>query len=469
MPQSILSNTVIATGGRLLNALLGIVTIKLLTNLLGQVGFGDYTLLLSYGALVQLVADFGLYLTLTREIAQHPEQEQHFVSHILSLRLTLLLIAFVVGGLLAGFIPSLARLDVLWWVVALALVFQSLSQLLMGIYQKYGVVWRVLVGDLSGRLFQIVGFVLIAQWDGTLYHVLLVFLGSTLLAFWLHRRLLPIRPAARLVFIWPVWKQLLRVSWPLGAMLVLNAIYFRIDILILSLFRPVAEVGDYGLAYRVIENGLFFPAMFGGLLLPRLSSALHKHDLVQVRQLFREGLQLLLLAATFIVVLLVVIPDSVVLFFANESFIAAAGYLRILSLALAVMFVGNLFGFTLVALRKQKALVLLYGALVAFNLLGNLLLVPRWGATAAAWTTVATEVIAMTIAGWLVYRAIHFRISWSFLVRVLAAGAVTVLLLLYLPATFPVWGQLLLGAVVYSGTSLLLGTLRRRQLILLTT
>lgn len=467
MAYSVFSNATIATSGRLLNALLGVVATALITRVLGPDSYGAYTLLLSFGVLLQLTADFGLYLTLTREISQQPEREAEYITQIFSLRTFLFLLAAGIGVLLARYIPSLASLTLPLLVVLSGLLFQSLSQLLMGVYQKYTLVWRATVADLLGRLVQIAGILIAVFFVGTLTSVAIAFTAGAAAAFLLHAYLLPIRRPSFIGFEWTVWKHFLTTSWPLGLMLILNAVYFRIDTLLLSFFRPAVEVGWYGLAYRLIESGLFFPAMLGGLLLPKISAVLESGDRAQARHYIEEGLYILLVLIIPLMFFLVTIPDFLVKIVSGEDFLPAAPLLRILSLALAVMFFGNLFGFSLIALGRHMTLLILYAVLVVFNTAGNLLFIPQWGSVAAAWTTVATEVLAAGTAAVLVYRVLPYQLQWSVYTPLLKATGASLLLFMLLPAPLPLVLRVGLTLLAYGGILGISGGLSLTRLPLL--
>lgn len=467
MPPSVLSNTIVATGGRIINAFLGVLVVGVLTRLLGPANFGLYTLLLSFGALVQLLADFGLYLTLSREIAQHPEQEQHYLAQTFSLRAVLFAVAVAVGVVASRYINSLSSLTVPLLIAMCGLFFQSFSQLLLSVYQKYGLVWRAMVGELAGRIAQISTILVVALSIVTLNKVLVAFVVGTLLTFVVQYLLVPISRPRLWGFKWTTWKQLVRVSWPLGLLLVLNAIYFRVDAIILSLFRTPVEVGLYGLAYRVIESGLFFPAMLGGLLLPRLTASLQQNKNKQAARYVEEGFYLLAMVAGGVVTLLLYMPGPLILLVSGPHFVGAAPVLRILSGALVIMFFGNLFGFTLIALGRHRLLLGLYFCLVIVNGVGNWLFIPLWGMVAAAWTTVGTEAVALSVAAFVTYRALPFAVPWRAFARPLLAGAAVVALLSVVPPQWPTIVHVLLAATTYTVVIWQTGGFRKSQLQLL--
>jgi O-antigen/teichoic acid export membrane protein len=445
--HSVFTNTIIASAGRLINAVLGVFVIAIITRQLGPGSYGAFILLLSFGTIIQLFSDAGLYLTLTKEVAQTDSPTRLF-SSVLSLRLVLLVAAFLTGALLFPFIPSLKGWLSVYLILALGLACQSLSQLLVGVFQYQGEIWRATFGDLVGRVVQIILLLFLWPYQPSVAVVAVIFAISTASSLFLHQILLssPFNFRPRINF--GLWRLLLRSSWPLGLMLLLNAIYFRVDTLILSLFRGESEVGWYGVAYRIIESGLFFSAMFGGLLLPKISAAIKSSDVRKASQYLEEGLKLLLTLIVPIVIILLFFSQTIVNLIAGSDFAASAPLLSWLSLALAIMYFGNLFGFALVALGRQRALLKLSLFLVFFNGAANFLLIPLWGSLAAAWTTIFTEAIAAGTAGLIVYRTLPFSISWEFLSKAALVGVLGIVVI-QLTSAIPAIIQLIITIIIF--------------------
>lgn len=414
MPQSIATNTGIAIGGRLVQAGLGLLLVALTSRFLGEAAFGIYSALLAYGSLLLIGADFGLYLTFTREASRQPHQAAAFLSDVTWLRVAGLILIFTAGSLFLRYVPALHPFPRVFWLVVLGLSAQSVSQLLMGVFQAHSVVWRATVGDLIGRLVQILTVIAVVAGlfrIDSITGIVIAFAAGTSATLVVHRLLLPVSWPIQNPPRWEKVRHILRTTWPVAALLILNAIYFRIDMVMLSLWRPASEVGLYGLAYRIIESALFLPAMFGGLLLPHLS-----RDSRVPQDLFQEALAATVWVGAGVSLLLALLARPLIALLSGPAFAGAASILAILSIALFAMFFGNLFGFTLVARGRQRSLLWLYVGLVIFNIAGNYFFIPRYGAPAAAWTTVATELIAATVAGLLVWRLSPYRLSlaWQF-------------------------------------------------------
>lgn len=467
-PQSVVVNAAVAAVGRVVNALLGVVVTAITYRLLGVSSYGTYVLILSLGAILQMLADSGLYLSLARLIAAEPARQQDHISHILWLRWILFALVFGISLAVVGIVPQWRVLWRLLLVASGGLWFQSFSQLLMGVYQARAMVWRATVGDFMGRLAQLGIIALILRDSLTVGGALAAFTISSAVAWGVHRWLLPVRaiitrPSRA---SWRVWQNLLRDSWPLGLMLVLNAIYFRIDTVLLSWLRSPAEVGMYGIAYGIVEKVLFFPAMFGGLILPRLATALAHRQLVQAAAWITESLQMMMLAAIALLVIGIPLAPATMALITGQ--LSPSGHLlQILLIALVMMFLGNIFGFALVANRRQHALLQLYLGLVIFNVIANVLCIPVWGAEAAAWITVATETVSMGVAGIMLYQQIPFRLPLTFLRQLIVAALLTLIILVVMPASWPVVVRACIAGSAYLLATWAFGLLDRRHYALL--
>lgn len=468
---SLISNTAVASAGKVINSVLGLAVTIALTRLLGVEHYGSFIVLLSYGMLFQGLADFGLYLTLSKELGRSEVAHQAGkVSHILSLRLILFILAFTASLGIGWFIPSI-RITIGWLVIIMAgLLAQAVSQLCMAVYQARRFMWPATLGDSLGRVAQLL-FIIIVQvaiTAGTfsvagLTMASVSFVVSTAVALLVHWWWLPVRVDIARKNDWHSTKKILSSSWPLALLLILNMVYFRIDMVMLSAMRGAKEVGLYALAYRIIENLLFFPAMFGGLLLPQFSQLLKEKKRALSIKLLEQAFLVGLLGAGFIVASLTAVAGPIITLLSGVLFLPAAPLLAILSLAMGIMAIGNIVGFALVAGEKQKQLLALYGFLVVFNISLNWLFIPHFGALAAAWITVATECIACGTALGLVYKIIPFRLNGADMMLTVASAGITYLLLIYSQSFLPVVLALPLSLVCYGLCCYLFGLVSKKR------
>lgn len=188
-------------------------------------------------------------------------------------------------------------------------------------------------------------------------------------------------------------KKILKNSLPLGVVLLFSILATKSDILILGIFRPSSEVGQYSFAYRILDFALVLPIFAMNSIYPLLlkkkssSKPLLKTSLTYLFILSLIGTLALYLASPLI---RLVKPD---LDLAIHS-------LKILAFSLPFFYLTAPLMWDLISKNKEKSLIKIYAFLSLFNISGNLLFTPTHGAKASAYLTILTELGILT---WLIY------------------------------------------------------------------
>lgn len=393
MLQRISYNLGIAVISRFIVGAIGLVVIGLLTRSLGPAGYGYYNLIFAYLFIFSSIADLGLYAVLVREISKVDSGEEKIIaSKIFTLRLGVVVLILAAADLLVFALPYplLVKLGVL--VASLFSVFSSLTQVLTGIFQKHLRLYFVSLADIISRASQLALLIVLVY----LKAGLLMFVGAAVFSEIVHffLTLLFSRSLTRVgIFIdFKYWREILKISLPIAASLVFVLIYFKLDTVLLSLMKPAYDVGVYSVAYKILEVVIFLPAIYIGLIMPLLS----KHafgDRTEFVRTFRKAFNALSVFALPLAAYLFVLSDKIVGIIGGSGFVQSGPVLKILSIAILLIFFGNLGGNAIVALNLQKKGMWIYLAGAVFNVTANLILIPRYSYFAAAWTTVATEVL----------------------------------------------------------------------------
>ena len=189
--------------------------------------------------------------------------------------------------------------------------------------------------------------------------------------------------------------ELIKNAWPIGTALILNLIYFRIDIFILSSSRSSAEVGIYGLAYQFFEASLAVPIFFANTLYPVLTNSYHQ-NLGIFKKEVRFWLKILLAVSIALAIFLFVIANFIPLIYEGR-FGGSVAALQILALGMPFFFISALLWHLLILYNRQKFLILIYGSGAAFNLIANLIFIPVYGYLAAAIITVFSEALVLLL------------------------------------------------------------------------
>ena len=460
---SLAANTIISTLGRAVGVVIALVTVGLTAGYLGQAGFGLYSVAFAFAYIFNYAADLGLYSIVARDLASEPKQGHRLLSNALAMRLVALVIFLGLAPLAALWFPYDQTTQMLIWVSLPFYFFSSLGQVLMGVFQRHLRTDRATIAELIGRLAQL-GLVwwTVNQDLGVIVLMATVSIsaGLTFGLVWLFARQLQ---RFGLAFDFKYWRQIFLKAWPVGLAVFLTIIYFKLNVVILSIFQPAADVGIYGLGYRILEALIFFPAMFAGLVLPILAKA-GQTQLNRFKAALQPALNLLLIVTIPLAVFLIVRSrDIIALLDYEHQFSQSAAVLQILALAVAAIYGGALFSNALIALHRQRTLTIIYAIGAAANVVLNLIFIPRYSYLGASWVTVATEVL-VTVLMVLVLNAKMrgLRPSWSRLSAVTAASIACGLALVLTPGGL--WVAAPVAGVVYLGLLWLLGGLKAEEI-----
>ena len=117
------------------------------------------------------------------------------------------------------------------------------------------------------------------------------------------------------------------------------------------------------------------------------------------------------------------LADGVIRIIGGAGFAAAGDVLRVLVFAIAFIFFGQFFNTILVVGNMQKRLMWISAIAAIFNVGLNLIFIPAYSYTAAAWTSVATELLVVILTYWSVAKNLDYLPSYRKSFRILAAGA----------------------------------------------
>ena len=450
MLQDISKNVVISFIGRFVGSILAIISLGFITRALGAGSFGEYTTVIAYLTIFQLVSDFGLHTLLTREISQNPKQEREIISRFFTLRLCIVLVVLLFGCALVFVFPYSTTVQIGVVMSAAAFLAMSLTQMLLGVLQKYFAVYKSTAAELLGRSVNLVLVVVFFYTQAGLLYFLLAFVIAAFVI--LLANLFFVRRLTQFKIILPIpeWKKTFKTAVPVAVSIIFTLLYFRADTILLSVMQEPEAVGLYGSAYKVLEAFLFFPAALFGILMPVLSRQ------AKTPQKLRATVSFLCNASVFVVAPLVaggvLLSASILNVIGGQAFLEATLTLQILFGAMGVIVFGNLFGNTVIALDIQKKAMVVYIAGFAFNIVANILVIPEYSYTGAAATTLITEILVTAGLFILVRKAIRAQVSYYVVIlATLSTIAMTLFLIFLVPNIAQVLSVPVLLAVVAGG------------------
>lgn len=464
-------NSAVQFVGRVIAVAISFVSVKLLTTRLGPSGYGEYAAILNYVTFFGVMADFGFFWILVRELSfvKSRKETNHITGNILALRsffAVLVLAAAVVAvylvptGLVQMLTPEV-KLGIL--VVAIATFWQSLNSTFVGVFQANYRMDRPVIADIIGRLVSISFLV-----PFLLYHFNVVWLVSAMVWGAVVNFILNIVFSRKytdfnLGFDFPFWNRVWHESSTLGIVSVLALVYFKIDGIMLAAMKSATDVGIYSAPYKIIEIINVFPAIFMGLVFTALTQTWQSNR-ERANYLIDRSIEAMTLIALPVLVGGIILARPIMdlissVSYANYSTVTVwlSGHairfdgilvLQLLLIAVAIDAYANIFGKGIIAFGSTKLLLWPNIAAVIVNVGLNLVVIPRWSYAGATIVTIITEGLVLILQILIIRRFVRPRIPWGMLGRALLAVLAMVLVLWPLRHDFALVG-ITVGAIVY--------------------
>ena len=456
-------NSLVPMAMNILNRLIDFAFAMLRLRILSPNGEGAYTFAIAYYGFFEILIRFGLGALITRDVAQDKNRANRYLSNAVILRtilwgVSLPVQAFIIWAYVRFGNLSLAEVHTIV-LFALALLFASYADAISSLFYAWEkmeypagiasvIVWlKVTLGALVLLLGG--GFVGLAG---------VALLMNIIQTVWLYMLLRRTLFTPHWEVDWPLQRWMLGEAGPLMINHLLATIFFRIDMWILRPVRGETEVGWYSAAYKYLDGLNVIPAYFSLALFPLMSRYAHDPEGALARA-YRVSLRLLIMVAIPVVVFVLFTADVLIQVLGGAKFLPYSAWaLRLLILSIPFGFVNSLTQYALIAVGQQRFLTRAFLIGVSFNILTNILLIPRYGFQAAAFTTILSE-IALLVPFYYGVRKYIAPLPWVDLYwRPVLAGWVMAGLIYKLWTTTPLLG-ILVGFLGYGITLILVGTL----------
>lgn len=409
MKLKLAANTLFQIVGKIISSGAAFIITILLARTYGPQGYGDFEKITAFVSLFYLMVDFGFNAIVLNKIKKQEDTKENLYGLVLATRIILGILIIFICLAIIPFLPGagsqgysgFVKLGII--LVSTTIFFQGLTTTNNLLFQESLRYDKSVLASSVGYLFFLGLIYLITLYQlpliFTLIAFILFFLIHILVSFYLTRSLVSrLSPIFNFSKILSLFKETL----PFGITLVFNVIYFRSDIVLLSILKPTVDVAYYGLAYRFFEFALVFPTFFNNAFYPLLLEA-KQINLEKTKNLFLIASGFLfgigLVAALFFFLLA---PNLINL--TSGSFSQSIVSLKILSLSLPVFYLTNLFMWFLITFDKQKLLAPIYGFTMIINIVLNIYFIPHYSYLASSAITGITEGVIFLLTGYFVLK-----------------------------------------------------------------
>ncbi len=430
--QRVAKNSVVPVGLALLNKGIDFAFAMVRLRILSPAGEGSYTFAISFYVIFEILVRFGLGTLLTRDVAQDRSQARRYLANVTVLRLVLWVVSLPVlaivmllfdrwGSMTASEATAIG-------LFSLALLFASLGDGVNAVFNAYEQMEIPAVVASGTALAKVTLGTLVLlppfEWGfvGLAAVSVVMNLVQAVWLYWLMRQKLPVEPPAQRDLDRGLQRHMLGQSTPLMLNHMLAHIFFRIDVWIIMPLAGAAAVGYYGAAYKYIDGLNVIPSYFTLAIFP-LMARYARADQSDGKP--STLLRSYVLALRFLFMLS--LPLAILITFTATPLIRLLGgteYLPQSALALQILIWSIPFGFTnsvtqyvLIAVNQQHYLTRAFVIGVVFNIVANLIVVPRYSFYGAAVVTILSELALLIPFMISVYRHVGpvpwVRVLWQ--------------------------------------------------------
>lgn len=403
---TVVRNTLLQASGDVLTKAASLAFYIVMARQLGSAGFGEYMFALSLVVLLTSLAGFGTDGLLTREVARDRHELHRLFWNSIALKC-------VLGIGLTGVAVLVSQAGDYRPAVSVAVVLLGLGTLLEQLAKTIGATFlayddlRPVAAGLIVQRFTTAAFGIAALLAGAkVVPVAGIYLGGAALgltyaAVALRRH--GIVPRREVSFARA--RAITAQAAPFGLMVIFSTIIFRIDATILSLYKGADAVGLYSAAYRALESTLFIPYAIQDAIFPSVSR-LTQTSTPTLKSVYEGGLKAIVLLTVPIGGVFLLFGGPILEILYGSDYRQAETAIHWLGGAAVFYGVSLASTMLLAAQRRTRELAWTVGSVMVFNIVLNLIVIPRYSLAGAAAVTTITEVVQAVALGMVARRLV---------------------------------------------------------------
>ena len=369
-----------------------LISFPYVSRILGPDGTGKVDFATSLIAYFLMFAQLGIPTYGVRACAK-VRDDKHLLTktthELLIINLVMSVISYAVLFLALIFVPRLREDRVLYILVSLTIIFNTI-----GMEWLYKALEQYTYITVRSILFKFVSlaamFMLVREKDDYVIYGGITILASSasyLMNFLHARRYIDLRPMKGYDF-----RPHLKAVMVFFAMACATTVYTNLDKVMLGVLATNTDVGYYGAAARIKSILVSIVTSLGTVLLPRASYYVQNGQMDAFRKISQKALNFVVVAATPMMLYFILFARQGILLLSGEDYLGAVVPMQMIMPTLLFIGLTNILGIQILVPTGREKVVLcsvIVGA--AVDLVCNLLLIPRFVALGAALSNMLAE------------------------------------------------------------------------------
>ncbi|WP_298500656.1 flippase [uncultured Methanobrevibacter sp.] len=429
----------------------------LMARYLGPSDYGIFGTAVSFTVLFSVLSDFGVTTYIVRSISIDLEHEDKYLNNAISLKLFLSLLylsAVTIALLLLGWDNYVVLICLLFAIESLIKSFQFAfcSSFQAHELMKYQAISNIILNVLTLTFIVIVSFTKFGLLGITFAYIFANIVGLIYTVLVINNKIIKPRFSFDLSF----YKKLILAGIPFALTGIFYTIYYSIDIVMITHFTSTYFTGLYNSAYKLINVLTLFYSIYSSVIFPVMSKLfVDEKDMLHFS--FVKSIKYLSLVTIPIAVFTFFYGYDIINIYGSE-YAEAGAVLKILIWTVCFLFVNGACSLILNASHKEYSVTKIYSMAAIFNVILNLILIPKYSVFGASIATVLSEILILLLQFYMVSKINqlpdrHFVFD---VLRIFFASGVLAFVLYFL--NLNMWVAMPVSMVVYFAVIILIRT-----------
>jgi O-antigen/teichoic acid export membrane protein len=381
------TNTLWALFARVVNITISFFVTIYLIRYLGPENYGQLSYAISFVGLFSIISTLGIDSILYRDLIKYPEKRDLYMGTAFFLRLSAGFFATLLSLVFAfSFSPDdVSRLVIV--MISLTFILNAFNVINYEFQANVAQKNISLITILVVLVLNVLKLTVVWFGVGILYIGAILLLEAILYAvFFSIARLIKFGSLFSWKFDKEVAFQILRDSWPFMFIAAFTTIYTRVDQVMLKQFLDASAVGLYDAAVRLSEVWILVPIIIISSLFPAMVNA-RESDPSEYKKRLTFLISFTAVIALFIAGAIAILASPLVLLLYGNDFIGSIPVIYIYVWSGVLTSLATISHFFLTAENMRKTLFFTSGSAMILNILLNIIFIPQYGITGAAWST----------------------------------------------------------------------------------
>ena len=323
--------------------------------------------------------------------------EKNYIANITLIRIILSIITFILIFILVHIIGYDEQTIIIIYILTLYTIFNTFSQLYYAVFQAHEKMEYYAIGTIINGTFLIVGVKLAIHLNFDIIKFSLIYLiSATIILIYAVISYSVKFSLPKIAVNINQWKYLIGESWPFAITSISINIYTWIDTIILSIIQGTTAVGLYNASYKLVLVFIFIPSVLNTAVFP-LMSQYYLSSKKSLSLTFEKLLKIMMILAIPLGTGTVLIAKKVIILVYGPEFLGAVLVMQILIWSIVLIFARSPFERLLESSNRQLVVTKVFIIGVIFNVILNLIVIPKYSYVGAGIITVLTDAIVLIL------------------------------------------------------------------------